>query len=76
MKASILFLTVLLLPLLALSAEEQGEVRFNQDVLPILADHCFQCHGFDKAQRKAGLRLDLAVGAMAVLDSGAGNHTG
>jgi len=47
------------------------EVRYNRDVLPILAENCFACHGFDKARREAGLRLDSAAGATAVLDSGA-----
>ncbi len=47
------------------------EVRYNRDVLPILAEQCFACHGFDKAKREAGLRLDLAEGAKAVLESGA-----
>jgi len=45
-------------------------LRYNHDVLPILADNCFKCHGLDKAQRKAGLRLDLAEGATAKLESG------
>ncbi len=48
------------------------EVRYNRDVLPILAENCFTCHGFDKARREAGLRLDSAAGATAVLESGAG----
>jgi hypothetical protein len=33
-------------------------IRFNRDVLPILADKCFHCHGPDSARRKADLRLD------------------
>ena len=32
---------------------------FNQDVQPILASHCFSCHGPDPEMRKGGLRLDL-----------------
>ncbi len=34
------------------------EVRFNQDVLPLLSDRCFSCHGPDARAREADLRLD------------------
>ena len=36
---------------------------FNQDVQPILASHCFTCHGPDPEMRKGGLRLDLEEAA-------------
>jgi hypothetical protein len=52
------------------ASSDAAELSFNRDVLPILAENCFQCHGFDKAQRKAGLRLDSAAGAKAELESG------
>ena len=31
---------------------------FGRDVRPLLAEHCFACHGPDEAARKGGLRLD------------------
>ena len=37
-----------------------GEIRFSQDVRPILAEHCIHCHGPDEEQRQAGLRPDMA----------------
>ena len=40
----------------------QQEVRFNNDVLPILSENCFECHGPDKAARKADMRLDRKGG--------------
>jgi cytochrome c553 len=49
---------------------EAGLVSFNKDVRPILADNCFACHGPDRHQRQAGLRLDREEGATAALTSG------
>src|SRR5436190_9393234 len=34
-------------------------VEFNRDVRPIITENCFACHGPDKNQRKAKLRLDV-----------------
>ncbi|MBP3955704.1 DUF1553 domain-containing protein [Gemmata sp. G18] len=39
-------------------AAEPTPVDFSRDVLPVLSDYCFQCHGPDANSRKAKLRLD------------------
>lgn len=52
-----------LLPALLLlspaSPPTTAKVDYNRDVRPILADHCFQCHGPDAGKRKADLRFDI-----------------
>ena len=46
------------------------KVDFNFQVRPILSDKCFNCHGPDPRQRKAGLRLDTKEGAFGTNKSG------
>jgi hypothetical protein len=45
-------------------------VDFTRDVRPILARHCYPCHGPDENQRKAKLRLDLKDHAFAEYEGG------
>ena len=45
-------------------------LSYTRDIQPILATHCFNCHGLDEHSREAGLRLDLRESALAALDSG------
>jgi hypothetical protein len=45
-------------------------VDFNDQVRPILARHCFKCHGPDDKGRKAKLRLDVEEDAKKPASSG------
>src|SRR5438105_3850367 len=40
-------------------------VNYLKQIRPILAQHCFGCHGPDEAARKGKLRLDLQSEAFA-----------
>lgn len=37
-----------------------AEVRFNEQIRPILAEYCIECHGPDAGKREGELRLDVA----------------
>src|SRR6185312_3131065 len=50
---------------LAAPAAASDKVDYNREIRPILSDHCFACHGPDKKQRKADLRLDVRDVALA-----------
>ena len=47
---------------------QEANIRFNEQIRPILSEYCFACHGPDSASREADLRLDTRQGA---IDSGA-----
>jgi len=53
-----------------IGAAEPAGIEFNRDVRPILADHCFQCHGPDAKQRQAELRLDIETAEPKVIVAG------
>ena len=40
-------------------------LSYNFEIKPILANHCFRCHGPDEKARKAKLRLDVSEEALA-----------
>lgn len=51
-------------------AYAEDRALFSREVLPILSENCFSCHGPDDANRKADLRLDSYDGALQALVPG------
>ncbi|HEX4148059.1 MAG TPA: PSD1 and planctomycete cytochrome C domain-containing protein [Pirellulales bacterium] len=66
--AGLLMALAMLWPLVASAATPAAPVVFDRDVLPILSDNCFHCHGPDGARREAELRLDERDSALRKTD--------
>lgn len=47
----------------SIASAADAPVVYSRDVLPILSDHCYQCHGPSESSRKAGFRLDVESSA-------------
>lgn len=54
----------------SVATAQDDPVRFSRDILPLLSDRCFHCHGPDASHREAGLRLDLEAAAKALREDG------
>lgn len=66
MRLFLIFCPIVICGAADLSADDNSVV-FARDIQPLLAKHCFECHGPDKAE--SGLRLDTSDGATAKLES-------
>jgi hypothetical protein len=64
------FITLVYALLVPAVVQAEGKLDFARDVRPILANHCWTCHGFDETNRAAGMRLDRRDLATAPLESG------
>ncbi|MCA9058612.1 MAG: DUF1549 domain-containing protein, partial [Planctomycetaceae bacterium] len=62
---------VVTLPLIPGSSVQGDEIDFSRDVLPLLSENCFACHGPDEQHRAADLRLDRHEDALAAIVPGA-----
>lgn len=49
----------------------RAEVDFQKEVRPVLAEHCWHCHGVDDKERQGGLRLDDRAAALRGGETGA-----
>ena len=61
-NAAFVFMILCHMNLWTLAAAEPP--NFSRDILPILSDNCFACHGPDAKAREAELRLDQQEGAL------------
>ena len=47
-----------------------GKVDFSREILPIISDNCFKCHGPDANTRETDMRLDTREGVFGDLGGG------
>ncbi len=50
----------------ASAAAAEAPLEFEKDIRPLLAEHCFRCHGPEK--QEAGVRLDVKAEALKPID--------
>ncbi len=70
LAAKCLLAGLLLLTTCVATTAADSAIDFNQDVRPILSNHCFACHGPDEEKRDSGLRLDTEDGLFEAVTAG------
>ena len=66
--ASLLLIAPLLVGFSSVAHADESNIVFSRDIRPILAGHCFNCHGPDEGSREGDLRLDTEEGARKSLE--------
>ena len=67
------YLTIIACLALADAASVRAEtpaIDYGKQIQPLLAEHCYACHGPDEKTRQADLRFDLREVATGELESG------
>jgi hypothetical protein len=64
--ASLLLIAPLLVGISSVIRADESTIVFSRDIRPILAGHCFNCHGPDEGSREGELRLDTEEGATKI----------
>jgi hypothetical protein len=67
-RFSILILCLVLLPSARPTSAQERTLEYSRDIAPILADHCFQCHGADKESRDGGVGLRALAKTLRATD--------
>lgn len=58
------FAAVWIVPVTMFGASDKEAVDYGKQILPIISQKCFHCHGQDEKSRKAKLRLDVREDAI------------
>ena len=70
MRTALPSLALWFLAVAPLAAAEPAPIDYLRDIRPLLARACYNCHGPDEGERKAGLRLDRRSDATSPLETG------